>query len=94
MPHIFYAPSEPRQGPMSFAGYERWKANDNWATHAYNKIALTHIATATRDMAEKQQALAEIEIAEGKQTWWERHPNFEREIAMRLLKRVYGVSLG
>jgi hypothetical protein len=92
--HIFYAPKEPRQGPMNMKGYENWDACKAWAQHAYNKIALTHIAGATRDLREKQQALAEIEIAEGKQTWWSRHPNFDLASAMRLLKRVYGVSLG
>lgn len=77
---------------MSFAGYEKWKANENWARHAYNKVALTHIAGATRDMREKQQALAEIEIAEGKQKFWMQHRNFDLATAIDILKRTYGVD--
>lgn len=91
---FFYAPKETRQEPMSFRGYEKWQANRHWASHAYNKIALTHIAMTTRDMAEKQQALKEIEIAEGKQKFWMIHPNFDLKAALAQLKREYGVSIG
>jgi hypothetical protein len=89
---IFYPPKEPRSEPMSFEGYERWNANKHWATHFYNKVALTHIAKATRDLNEKQTALAEIGIAEDKQKWWERHPNFSLEGAKIVLKRDYGID--
>lgn len=68
-----------------------WKMNPNsqWANHSYNHIALEHIAKASKDFNERQQARKEIEIAERKMKFWERHPDFEKDHALFYRKKYY-----
>lgn len=68
-----------------------WKMNPNsqWANHSYNYIALEHIAKASNDFNERQQARKELEIAQRKMKFWERHPDFEESHALFYRKKYY-----
>lgn len=90
--HFIYAPRDPNMTPMDMRGYERWNANKNWAKHQYNLVTLTHIAKETKDLREKQQAEAEMLMAESRKTWWSRHPNFTMSGAIADLKSEYGID--
>lgn len=68
-----------------------WKMNPNsqWANHSYNHFVLNHIYKTTQDVKERNQAYKEIEIAERKMKFWERHPDFEEDHAMFYRKKYY-----
>jgi hypothetical protein len=68
-----------------------WKMNPNsqWANHSYNHIVLNHIIKTSKDFNERQQARKEIEIAERKMKFWERHPDFEKDHSLFYRKKYY-----
>lgn len=70
---------EPFTGNVDFHSLDAVKG---YLRHYGNKLYLGFmLANGTR--IEKQQASKELEICERKLTWWQRHPNFDRDQALR-----------
>jgi hypothetical protein len=63
--------------------------NSQWATHSYNHFVLEHIAKASKDFNERQQARKEMDVAERKMTFWERHDMFDEAQAGFYRKKFY-----
>lgn len=95
MSGFFFYPANPERNsgpPLTWEKLMRMDPHKNWATHAYNEIALKFISAETKDAREKTLAEQEILIAVRKQKWWENHPNFDPATAAATLKRTYRVS--
>ena len=86
---IFYDTGSAKNSGFNPSLIHRLNPNTQWANHSYNYIALEHIAKASTDFNERQQARKELEIAERKMKFWSRHPDFDDSIAYSFRKKFY-----
>ncbi len=86
---IFYDQGNAKNKDFNFGMIQKMNPNSNWANHSYNHFVLTHIAKNSDNFNERAQARKEIEIAERKMKFWERHPDFELDHAQFYRKKYY-----
>jgi hypothetical protein len=89
--NIFYETSGNAKNKKDFDPFLIRKMNPNsaWANHSYNHFVLRHIFGNSPDPLEKIQAGKEIEIAERKMSFWERHNEFHLESALYYRQKYY-----
>lgn len=82
---LYSSTPEPYTGPpIDLANANATKA---WFAHKENEQILKFfIVKGTR--LEKQDASKELVICERKQKYWERHPNFDQDAAVRLCEKL------
>lgn len=84
--------------PEPFTGrpipYHKIPATGIWKTHCYNYFVLKFISERTNDAREKCQARKEMEIAERKMKYMEKHPNYDRFICEKYLAQLKRDGLG
>lgn len=89
MMNIFYETGNAKNSDFNPFTILKMNPNSAWANHSYNHFVLCHIFHNSSDPREKIQAGKEIEIAERKMTFWERHREFDRESAEYYRKKYY-----
>lgn len=80
---LIYDDSQPR---VPYNGRSVWSMDGTrgYLRHYQNQLYLTFVANNTlATRAERAQALAELKICERKLRFWENHPTYEHEKAMR-----------
>lgn len=80
---IVYATHTPKQGGFNAADKD---PHPYWATHCSNYFFLKKIFHTAPDFETRQQANSEMAIAERKMAYWERHPDFDRNEANRIMR--------
>jgi len=86
---IFYNTGNAKNSDFNPSFLKRLNPNSQWANHSYNHFVLQHIAKTTKDFRERTDARNELEIAERKMKYWERHPSFDESEAKYYRKKYY-----
>lgn len=89
MATIFYDSGIAKNKDFNFGIIRKMNPNTQWSNHSYNHFVLTHISNTSENFNERAQARKEMEIAERKMKFWERHPDFDIDAAHYYRKKYF-----
>ena len=81
MAYFFY--NEGNAGPFNYGRMKCIDPTNAWKQHLSNYFYLRFILNKSDDRVEKWQANKEMQIAERKMAFWEKNPDFKKDVAQR-----------
>jgi len=79
----FFIYSDSNSGPFNYARMKCIDPTNAWKQHLSNYFYLRFILDKSDDRVEKWQANKEMQIAERKMAFWEKSPDFKKDVAQQ-----------